>query len=322
MRYDPATGKWTTIARYPVGVTSLACGGITGELVCAGGLDNFTGRPYKATYIYEPATNTWSRGGSLPIKLWGMGYAAANGQLLVSDGVTNYTGNATAELTNQGFAYNPASNAWTKLPNSNTIHYGGASACGFFQVGGFSEQNVALFGFAGSEELPGYDQCGGGGTQVPWLSASSPQVTVPANGSITVTVTLDGGAAGVTQPGAYNAALTLSNDTPYTTPPVGVTMHVTPPKTWGKITGTVSGMACGGTTRPLPGATVQVDSWAGDETLATDASGRYVLWLDRRSNPLTVIVAKNGWRSQSRKVKITAGQAITADFTLTPQACS
>ena len=319
-RYDPATGKWTTIASYPLSASNLACGGVAGELVCTGGVDtrgNYDTPKYwvtdKATYIYNPATNTWSPGASLPIGLWGMSYGAANGQLLVSGGVTR---NST-EATTRGFAYQPATNSWTKLPASPSFRYMGGSACGFFQIGGHAQSGY----YAPAEELPGYDQCGDG-TRVPWLSASPSQLSVPAGGSVTVRVTLDGAAAGVTQPGAYTAALKLSDDTPYAPATVGVTMNVTPPKSWGKITGTVTGAACGGTTSPLPGATVQIDSWTGDDTLTTGADGRYELWLDRRSNPLTLIVTKNGWRSQSRKVNIKAGQTTTSDFTLAPQACS
>jgi hypothetical protein len=39
---------------------------------------------------------------------------------------------------------------------------------------------------------------------------------------------------------------------------VPVTLTATPRKTWGKLAGTVSGLGCGGTTTPLPGATIQV----------------------------------------------------------------
>jgi hypothetical protein len=101
--------------------------------------------------------------------------------------------------------------------------------------------------------------------------------------------------------------------------PVAVTMNVTPPKTWGEITGTVSAAACGGSTSPLAGASVEVDSWAGDQVLTTGANGQYTLWLDRRSNPLTLIASDDGWLTQTAKVRVKAGQATTTNFTLTPQ---
>jgi hypothetical protein len=89
----------------------------------------------------------------------------------------------------------------------------------------------------------------------------------------------------------HTANIGLQGDTPYWVEPVTVTMTATPPKTWGKITGVVS--TCSGAT-PLAGATVQIDSWAQSYTLKTDSAGGYALWLDKRNNPLTVIVAKDG----------------------------
>jgi N-acetylneuraminic acid mutarotase len=313
-RYNPATNTWSAIAEYPFNVADLACGGVAGELVCTGGaelLPDGTTTTSDETWIYNPATNTWSEGADLPIGLWGMSYAAANGQLLVSDGVTD---NST-ELTNQGFAYNPAANSWTALPNSTDARYEGAGACGFYSIGGLDGIGVGDT----SDMLPGYGGCGSDGTSVPWLAATPDQVTVPAGGSVTVQVRLDAGAAGVTQPGAYTAALTLSTDTPYEMSPVAVTMNVTPPKTWGEITGTVSGAACGGGSSPLAGASVAVDSWAGDQALTTDADGQYTLWLDQRGDPLTLIASDDGWLPQTAKVRVKAGQATTTNFTLTPQ---
>ena len=70
-------------------------------------------------------------------------------------------------------------------------------------------------------------------------------------------------------------------------------MNVTPPKTWGKIMGTVTGAGCAGTV-PIAGAVVQIDTWAAHYTLLTDASGGYALWLDKRNNPLA------GHRGQGR----------------------
>jgi hypothetical protein len=94
-------------------------------------------------------------------------------------------------------------------------------------------------------------------------------------------------------------------------------MNVTPPKTWGKIAGTVTGIACGGVSKPLAGATVQIDTWAAHYTLRTDANGGYGLWLDRRNNPLDVIVAKDGYQPKYKQVKIVAGETTTVNWTLT-----
>jgi hypothetical protein len=241
-----------------------------------------------------------------------MGYTAANGQLLLSGGVTG----GFSTVTNQGYAYDPSSDSWTALPNSNNTDYRGGSACGFYRIGGtpggFAPQDLA-------EQLPGYATCGV--TDVPWLSESATSFTLNPGASTKVTVTLDASDPSITQPGAYTASLTVSDDTPYRTSPVGVTMNATPPKTWGKITGTVSGKACSGTTSPITGATVQIDTWAASYTLKTDKNGLYDLWLDYRNNPLTLIIAKDNWQPTTTTVKIKKGATTTANFTLKPDSC-
>jgi hypothetical protein len=89
-------------------------------------------------------------------------------------------------------------------------------------------------------------------------------------------------------------------------------MTVTPPKTWGRIAGTVTGPDG----RPVAGATVQIDTWAASYTLKTDRNGQYALWLDVRNNPLQVIVARDGYQPQVRTVKIAKGKTTTQDFVL------
>jgi hypothetical protein len=96
--------------------------------------------------------------------------------------------------------------------------------------------------------------------------------------------------------------------------PVDVTLTVKPPKTWGKIAGTVT--SASGT--PIAGATVQISTWATSYTLRTDKNGQYALWLDVRNNPLQVIVAKDGYQPQVRTVKIAKGTTTRADFSLKP----
>jgi Carboxypeptidase regulatory-like domain len=119
----------------------------------------------------------------------------------------------------------------------------------------------------------------------------------------------------VTQPGSYTAQLALGSDTPYQLAPIDVTMRVSPPKTWGKITGTVTSSTTG---LPIAGATVQIDTWATSYTLKTDKFGNYALWLDVRNNPLQLIIAKDGFQPQTTKVKIRKGETTTASFALKP----
>jgi hypothetical protein len=120
----------------------------------------------------------------------------------------------------------------------------------------------------------------------------------------------------VTAPGTFTASLAVVTDTPYDTASLPVTMTVNPPKTWGKITGTVTSAPDGA---PLAGAIVQLDGWAGSYTLTTDKNGQYALWLDARNSPLQVIVAKDGHQPQVRTVKLTKASTTTANFALKPR---
>ncbi|HEY1914371.1 MAG TPA: carboxypeptidase regulatory-like domain-containing protein [Streptosporangiaceae bacterium] len=160
---------------------------------------------------------------------------------------------------------------------------------------------------------------GNGGSSAPWLSVTPASGQIPGDGSTTVEVTMTSGDTTVTgQPGSYTGAIDLDTDTPYN-PAVEVTMTVQPVKTWGQISGTVTGAACGGSSStPLANATVEVTSWSNDYSLLTDGQGGYAWWLDQRNSPVTVIASLNGWQPQVQKAKIKAGHTTTVNFTLQP----
>jgi hypothetical protein len=315
-RYDPVTGSWSQLANYPADLAYLGCAGVTGEVVCAGGVDS-AGNSTKATYRYDPVANSWSRGADMPFDDWGMAASGSGDDLQVVDGVT---ANGT-EITNAVEQYDPATDTWTDLPHSNLTEFRGGGACGTYQVGG--EIGVIDIGTdgpfyvpvssGGAEVLPGYDECGTG--DVSWLSESSTGFELAPGQSLNVSVTMDAGA--VTTLGSYNAQLVIDTDSPYHFQPVPVTMHVSPPKTWGQLAGTVTDAATGA---PIAGATVQVNTFNGTGTvqyaLRTDASGRYELWLDSRYNPLQLVVSKDGYLARIQKVKIVAGTTTTVDFPL------
>ncbi|MEU2744013.1 carboxypeptidase regulatory-like domain-containing protein [Streptomyces sp. NPDC007095] len=301
--YDPADDSWSTVADYPEQISWSSCAGISGKLYCAGGLSGNS--EVKHSYVYDPATNAWSQVADLPITLWGSAYTSANGLLVTAGGVTQNS------ITNQGFALDPQAGTWTALPNADTAAYRGGGALGFFKVGG----GVALATPATTVEvLPGYDQ--GETGDVSWLSESEQQLTLQPGKSAKVTITLDASVAEVTQPGDFTAQLSVSSDTPYSLPRLPVEMHVAPPSTWGKITGTVLGVTADGGTAPIAGATVQIDTWATSYTLTTDTHGGYALWLDVRNNPLTVIVAKDGFQPTVATVTIKKKSTVTKNFTL------
>jgi N-acetylneuraminic acid mutarotase len=311
--YDPAADSWSTAASYPEAISWEGCGAVAGKIYCAGGAAGQSDTT--DAYVYDPTADSWAAIAKLPIDLWAMGYTGANGQLLVSGGVT--AGFST--LTNQGYAYDPGSDSWTALPNSNNTDYRGGSACGFYRIGGstggFAPGNVG-------EQLPGYSSCGV--TDVPWLAESVTGFTVNPGQTVTITVALNAADASVTQPGAYTASLQVGNDTPYSVSSIGVTMNATPPDSWGKITGTISGQACNGTVTPLKHATVQLDGERANYTLKTNASGVYEIWMTERNSPLTVIAALDGWQPQvATWFKIRRERTVALNFTLlTDQACT
>lgn len=131
-----------------------------------------------------------------------------------------------------------------------------------------------------------------------------------------LTLTFDTAELEVAQPGDYGARLALFTDTPYAVPDIPVTLHVDPPRTWGDISGTILGATPAGGAAPLAGATVQIDSRAGSHTLTTRTDGTFGLWLDTRDNPLTVIVAKDGYRPTVATVRLKKGAIVTHDVTL------
>ncbi|HEX6520381.1 MAG TPA: carboxypeptidase regulatory-like domain-containing protein [Streptosporangiaceae bacterium] len=303
--YDPGNNSWSQEPDYPAAVAFPACGGVDALAVCAGGSGASA-----STYVYAPGGSGWVKKSDMPDDAWGAATAAANGKLEVMGGAIS---NGSA-VTNQGFAYDPASDTWSALPDSNNAVYRGGGACGIYQVGG------SLGGFQPTQftqNLPGYDQCGG---QPAWLSLNTTGFDVQPGQTITVQITADSSV--VAQPGSYAAQLVVSARTPYPTlTPVGVTMQVNPPKTWGKITGTVTGTSGS----PIAGATIAICTMystqtgtCGPETftLKTDGRGDYQLWLNHGFSPLEVIAAKDGYTPVMKIAKIEKGGTTTTDFTL------
>jgi N-acetylneuraminic acid mutarotase len=307
-RYDASDRAWTRLADYPRDVSWQACGGVSGVVYCAGGTSE--GGSSARTYRYDAAANAWVRLADLPNDLWGMGSTVSGGTLLVSGGVVDGT-----FLTNEGYAYDVASNTWSALPNSRHSYYRSGSACGFAKVGGSSGNFVpSPFG----EVLSGHADCGDP-DPVRWLKASPSSFTIAPGASVDVTVTLDGKA--VDQPGTYVAALEARDETPYTPPSVAVSLRADPPASWGKLAGTVYGRDCAGVKAPLAGASVRYDGPLADRTLRTDATGAYAVWQDRANSPAKLVVTKDGWFPATGDIQIRAGQTTVKDFTLNRTGC-
>jgi N-acetylneuraminic acid mutarotase len=305
--YDPGNDSWNTEPDYPAPVAFIACGGVLAKVVCAGGVSSAS---LTSTYAYTPGASGWTQESNLPVDAWGAASAAANGKLEIMGGAID---NGSA-VTNQGFAYDPNANTWTALPDSNNATYRGGAACGIYKVGGspgsFNPVQAA-------ETLPGYDQCGG---SVTWMSQNKTEFDLAPGQTVSVHVTTDSSV--VSQPGTYKAQLTVDTNSPYRGAlPVGVTMQVTPPKTWGKVAGTVTGS----TGKPIIDATVAIctmyDTQTGTcgpvtYTVKTGAGGAYQLWLNKRFNPLEIIAAKDGYTPVMKITRIRKGATTTARFAL------
>ena len=308
--FDPLTNTFDTVADYPQPVSWLACGGIGGKVYCAGGIG---ATEFTNGFVYDPGADSWSPLPDLPLDLWGAQYAAAGGMLVLAGGAT---ANSTA-LTNRTVAYDPVAGAWVDLPNVQFARYRGAAACGAYKIGGSPSSFV---GSAESERLGGLELCADGG-DLPWLTATPEEFTVPPGESRTVKLTLTAtAAAGVTQPGRYAVELGLVSDTPYPVPVINVEMNVSPPANWGKVQGRVLGRTCGGAEVPLA-ATVRINPVgdpAAGQTLVADGEGRYAWWTPR--GRYDVLAAKDGWVPQSVRQRIEPGLVSTVDFVLAPVA--
>ena len=306
VRYDPSSDSFETLADYPEATSWTSCGAVGGQVVCAGGNTGAAGS--SSAYAYDAGADTWDEVADLPMDIWAASYTAANDQLLISGGV------AGGAITNAGYAYN-ADGTWTALPNANNALYRGGASCGLYKVGG-STGNFSSTPFG--EMLPGYDQCGVGGADVPWLSADPTTATIAPGETLTVTVVTD--ASQVGQPGVYEARLTIKENTPYTAPNVDVTMNVAPPKSWGKLAGTVNGVSCDTVSAPLSGATIQVNGRDDAWTLFSEADGTYARWMRAERN-LQMIAAKDGYVPQARTAAVKKGKTSVQNFNLKKTGC-
>lgn len=309
--YDAASDTWERLADYPVAVAFASCGGVDGQVVCTGGNPGSGG--IADSYAYDPGSGAWTALPDAPVDSWASQYAAANGQLVVNGGVQ------AGDITNATFAFDSASGSWVTLPASGQPLYRGGAACGIARVGGSAGSFDAV---DTAEQLPGYEDCGAAGADVSWLSLDQTELTVPAGGTATVTVTMDGDVA---QPGSYTAGIRVKTNTPQKLDPIPVTMTVTPPRTWGKLMGTVTGRSCEADLAPLAGATVDVTPVQGTGSgfvLVTGDDGRYAHWMiSEKSGKQRLIAAKDGYRPQVTEAQVKAGKTTTVDFSLLVTGC-
>jgi N-acetylneuraminic acid mutarotase len=185
--YDPDGDSWSAASDYPQVIAFPACGGIDGKLYCAAGGGNTSN--HTEGYVYDPDSDAWSPIADVNVSggILGAAYSTANGKLILAGG---FVGDSLA-ATNQVEAYDPESDSWQALPNTNkpVARAGGTcGADGFYTVG--SIDLTAGFSFTDTaQRLPGY-MCSGGG--IPWLTTAPASGTLPAGATIRVTLAFDG----------------------------------------------------------------------------------------------------------------------------------
>ncbi|MPZ53367.1 MAG: S8 family serine peptidase, partial [Acidimicrobiia bacterium] len=277
-RYDPAADEWSTLAPYPEPVSWGHCGAIGASVICAGGMHDDTA--HVSAYSYDPILDEWSSLPDMPRSIWAGSYGSptdpGTGEqvFIVSGGVID----GFQAVTNEGFAFNPEAGEWQQIPNSNHAWYRGASACGFYKIGGSVDSFLAT---DQAELLPGLVDCGA--VDVDWMATDEIDGALEPGESTTISVTVDSEA--VNQPGTYTASLAVRSDTPNQMAPIGVTMGVEPTEELAEILGTVSSSGrCDVPQGPVSGAVVQVDGG----TVYTDADGNFSWWVTPEPHQLAV----------------------------------
>jgi subtilisin family serine protease len=307
LRFDPAAGSFDTMAPYPHPVSWLACGGIGTRAYCAGGVATAA---FTDAFSYDPAANSWTPIAPMPASQWGAQETSGGGLLVLAGGIEGLS-----TLVNRTVAYDPGTNSWRNLPNANFPRARGAGACGMYKIGGWSAPFVPE---KQAEFLGGLDTCQEA-ADLPWLSENPQSFTLAPGASQVVTVTLAATTeAGVWQPGDYQGQIGVRSDSPYPVNAVEVTMHVLPPNSWGKITGSVVGQSCSGSTTPLS-AQIQISLVTNpDITYAVkpDPDGAYSVWLPR--GRYDVIASKDAWAAQVKRHTVRAGFVDPLDFVLKP----
>ena len=152
---------------------------------------------------------------------------------------------------------------------------------------------------------------------VPWLSEEPVSGTVPAGGSLPVSVTFDAGVPEVTQPGEYYATMRFKNDTPYGTLEVPVTMTVLPAADMGKVAGYVVDNCTGG---PVEATITFQGGVPITQTTSNPGDGYYAIWLVEGTYP--VVFSADGYLDYATQVTVVAGMTTTLDAILVPdRAC-
>jgi subtilisin family serine protease len=158
----------------------------------------------------------------------------------------------------------------------------------------------------------------------PILDLAPDSGPLAAGQSRTLNATFD--ARDVPQPGVYEVAVQMSENTPYywSLGDVTAQMTVTPPASWGWLAGTVRSLGyCEADPRPLAGANVAIVDRNGTAHAVTSAGdGGFKYWVDSALGPFTLTASAAEHLDAGGEFAVAAGTQSTADFGLRPlQAC-
>lgn len=123
--YNPTTNRWRPLARSPLAGAQNPVGAWTGrELIVLVGNRDPDGDTWPARLAraaaYNPATNRWRRIARLPDARNGATAVWDGREVLVVGGAGDPRGGTPGSLATVGFAYNPATNRWRRLPPMET----------------------------------------------------------------------------------------------------------------------------------------------------------------------------------------------------------
>ena len=314
--YDILAGTWSSaLAAMPTASTYGAAVTAGNYIFVVGGA---SAAALDTVQRYDPVANTWATGPALPNgrmnpttawygnRLYVAGGGGSGGDIWTSYSDTYYYDLTTwpgGSWTNQGETIPTPVLATANACINNRIYAAtGTSAASYYAILQYLDDGQTC-------------HVGGASVNVPWISEVPISATVAAAGSQLVNVTVDSASVA---PGIYRAALKFDNDTPYPLPNLPVTMTVTVPPTWGKLTGNVSTLGyCDANPASLENVTVTIQSALNTWNVATDMDGNYSQWVDVSNNPLTVTVAPAGYSSdQATGVTVFGQGTTTRDFML------
>ena len=314
--YDVASNSWSEGTPMPVGSSNPGAAQAGEFVYVVGGWGLASpGTNLDATQRYDMSSDTWETGPTFTIAKADFALAVTSEALYAMGGDSSAPGffdaNTRVERLELG---DWPGGSWADLgdplPAARTANQAGFCTTAVtggevWSVGGF--ENFIWHNDNWYRETG--ESCGAA-AGVPWLTADPTEGTVDPGGSTVVAVTVDASVPEVDQPGAYLADLVFSGSGADSIA-VPVTMNVAAPDTWGKATGTVTGLErCDAPGAPLEGAVVQI----GGFTVETDEDGLFEWWLEEGTYPISV--SADGYVTQTGTIVITAGDTTTSDFDL------